>query len=198
MVPIDPKEWDKRYNDKDFSDIWDTNRGKGKVDRSRVWGTDEYFARVEKPRDEWDTGLEDFSGMTRRIKRNIEADKERIKRDARRASLKAKADAERIKNQAEKMASDIRSNVAQQQAQARKKLLSSYNFTAKSKKKKPKRRIKLSGKGIGIGGMIFWGVIILNFCGDDKAEKTKVVDTSSDTNYTDPKQKNLSIKQKLS
>ena len=174
MAPIDPKEWDKRYNDKDFSDIWSTNRGKGKVDKSRVWGTDEYFARVEKPRDEWDTGLDDFSAMTRKIKQ----DQERIRRDA-----------QRIKLQAEKMASGIRDKFKTQQAQARiqaqKELMKDHNFTVKTKKK-PKRRIKLSGKGIGIGGMIFWAIILINFCGDDNDDKTaKVVDTSSDTNYTE-------------
>lgn len=161
MGPRPGPDWD----DEDFTDIWKTNRGQGKIDKSRVWGTDEYFTRVEKPRDEWDTGLD--------------RDRERIKRDA-----------ERIKLQAEKMASGIRDKFKTQRAQARiqaqNELMKDHNFTVKTKKKKPKRRIKLSGKGIGIGGIIFWGLILFNFCGDDKDDKTaKVADTSSDTNYTE-------------
>ena len=156
------------------SDVWDTNRGRGKKDRSRIWGTEEYFQRVEKPRDEWDTGLANFSGVRRRIQQNIKADANRIKLNAERIKADARRAAEKIKQQTSQRLSQTR-------MQAQKDLLKDYDFTAKTKTK-PKRRWKLSGKGITIGGSIFW-CFILYTClfdnDDDKDTKARVADTTT-------------------
>jgi len=200
--PDDPNEMeDGRYNINtgEFSDIWDTDDKD--TDKSRIWGTDEYFRRIELSRDEWDTGLEDYPGMTHRIKRETEIRKnaERIKEDARRISNNAKRFSDRIKIDAEKIRADardaaqrVRNKVDQESAAARleaqKELLRDYNFTPTPRIKKTKRRFKLSSKsgGIGIFGILFWGFLMFNMCSDDDSDTTaKVVDTSTDTNYTE-------------
>lgn len=194
-IPFDP---DSEYrvgshaedDDEDFSDIWDTRTlgrpKKRKVDPERVWGTKEYFRRVDNnPRDEWDTGLKDFPGMTQRIKRQVKADAERIRNDVRRASLKVKADAERVRIDARRAAEKVRSTsqlLSSNTLNARKESLKRYDFTTPSRIKKTKRRFKLSGKsgGIGIVGILFWGFVFFNMCSDDDSDKTaKVVDTTT-------------------
>ena len=159
------------------SDVWDTNRGQGKKDKSRIWGTEEYFKRVERPRDEWDTGLEDFGSMSQRIQRNIKADAEKIRQDARRAAAR------------------VRERTAQRLAQtilhAQKEILKDYNFTAKTKKK-PKRRWKVSGKGITLGGSIFWMFLIYTcfFDDDDKKDtKARVADTKTQNDVVETAKK---------
>jgi len=158
------------------ADVWYTNRGRGKKDKSRIWGTEEYFKRVEKPRDEWDTGLEDFSSMSRRIKQNIKADAEKIREDARRAAARVK----------ERTAQRL----AQTRLHAQKEILKDYNFTAKTKKK-PKRRWKVSGKGITLGGSIFWMFLIYTcfFDDDDKDTKAKVTDTKTSNDVVETAKK---------
>jgi len=169
----------RKKDDGDFSDIWDTNRGQGKMDKSRIWGTDEYFRRIEQPRDEWDTGLEDYPGMTRRIKSQIDAEADRLKRQI-------KIDTERIKEDARKAAENVRKNVSMARTEALKEVVRNYDFTPTPRIKKTKRRFKLSSKsgGIGIFGIIFWGLIFFNMC--DGEEKTaKVIDTSSKTEVSE-------------
>ena len=193
--PFDPEYrigFHKEDDDEDFSDIWNTNRGRGKRDKSTVWGTDEYFERYDKPRDEWDTGLEDYPGMTRRIKREREIRKnaERITENARRISNNAKRfenkikiDAEKIRENARRAAENVRSKIEQQKLDAQRDALRNYNFTPTPRIKKTKRRFKLSSKsgGIGIFGIIFWGFLIFNMCSDDDSDTTaKVVDTTTD------------------
>ena len=163
------------------ADVWDTNRGQGKKDKSRIWGTEEYFKRVEKPRDEWDTGLEDFGSMSRRIQRNIKADAEKIRLDANKIRL----DAERMAADARRAATRVRQTTSTRMAQTRLQgqddILKSFDFTAKTKKK-PKRRWKVSGKGITVGGSIFWCFIIYTCLfdnDDDKDTKAKVADTKT-------------------
>jgi len=158
------------------SDVWHTNRGRGKKDKSRIWGTEEYFKRVERPRDEWDTGLEDFSSMRRRIQRNIELDAEKIRADARRAAARVR----------EKTAQRL----AQTRLQAQKEILKDYDFTAKTKTK-PKRRWKVSGKGITLGGSIFWMFLIYTcfFDDDDKDTKAKVTDTKTSNDVVETAKK---------
>jgi hypothetical protein len=183
MAPRPPKLWD----DDDFSDVWDTNRGRGKKDKSRIWGTEEYFQRSEKLRDEWDTGSEDFGSMTRRIQQNIKADADKIRLDAEKIRL----DAERMASNARRAAVRPReqtsqrlaqTRLAQTRLQAQKEILKDYEFTAKTKTK-PKRRWKLSGKGITIGGSIFWLFLLYTCFFDDeevrKDTKAKVADTKT-------------------
>lgn len=156
------------------ADVWDTNRGRGKKDKSRIWGTEEYFRRVERPRDEWDTGLEDFGSMSRRIQRNIKAGAQKIRLDAEKIRLDARRAAARVRQ-------TTSTRMAQTRLQSQKDTLKSFDFTAKTKKK-PKRRWKVSGKGITVGGSIFW-CFILYTClfdnDDDKDTKAKVADTKT-------------------
>lgn len=185
MKGDDPNEMkDGRYNINtgEFSDIWDTDTDS---DKSRVWGTDEYFRRIENSRDEWNTGLEDYPGMTHRIKRQIDLDAQKIKEDAKEFSRKIKIDAQKMQENARKAAETVRNRVAQQtvttRAQAQKKLFEDINTNSIRHPKKPKRRFKLSAKsgGIGIFGLIFWSVLLFNMCGDKEEKTAKVIDTSS-------------------
>jgi gas vesicle protein len=171
-----------------FDDVWTTEN-----DLARRWGTKEYFKRVD--RDGWHTDRDSLANGTRRIKSDVE----RIKADARRI----KADAERMTRDAKKIAESARraatkvmgpshthtvsgsfdwQNLTKPTNPSHPRFTSSKKTFFKNRKKK-KRRFKLSSKsgGIGIGTIIFWGMLLFWFCGDDKADKTaEVVDTSTD------------------
>jgi hypothetical protein len=147
----------------DFNDVWDSE-----TDPARVWGTKEYFQRVDG--DGWHTGKDTFVDQTRKIK----ADVDRIKRDAERISRDARKG---LSHTHAVSGSFDWENILDEPHSSKRSTSVSPNSISRKKKKKRKRRFKLSKSsgGIGLGGILFWIVIALWVCSDDEADKTAKV-----------------------